>query len=240
MMCRLCTWLCDRFCAPGVNSSELWRAIHDWEEDFASDWEPAEDGLRERWKEAEGLKAENPAAALAIYRELAEGGSAYSLLMAGCLYERGRGTEKEVAIAEEFYRRALCAGSWKATLRYADLLFKRGAREDGSSTLGDGVTKGFIPSFFWLAWYHYKHSPSRKTAREVRFLLEHAAEAGHPGARTMLARLTSLGKFGLREIPRGIRMVGALVQSLIESESGDATAVKPAPAVRVVWKGGRL
>jgi hypothetical protein len=227
MKCRLCTWLCDRLCSPEANST-LWRATFEWEEDYASDWEPAEtgDGLRERWSEAKSLFDEDPAAALAIHLELAERGSAFSKLQAGWHHAQGYGTEKDAAAAEEFYRRALCAGSWKATLRYADLLFKREAHDKWPSTLEDGVRNGFIPSYFWLAWYRYKRSPNRRTAREVRHLLETAADAGHPGAGLMLARLAATGKFGLREIlpgyRRGIRTIRAILPSSDEGEAARA------------------
>ena len=110
MKCRLCSWLCNRFCPPDANSN-FWRAVHDWEEDFAFDWEPAEQGdvLRTRWDEAKSLLDENPAAALAIHLQLAEGGSPFSMLRVGWHYEGGRGTERDAAAAEEYYRRALCA-----------------------------------------------------------------------------------------------------------------------------------
>jgi len=230
MTCRLCAWVCDRFCPPEASSSAIWRAAHDWEEDYASHWEPAEEGdeIRNRWEEAKVLLDENPAAALAIHRELAEAGSPFSMLRAGWHYESGRGTDVDAAVAEDFYRRALCAGSWKATVSYARLLFRRGAHDKWPSTLGDGVDKGFIPSFFWLAWYRYERSPSGRTAREVRHLLEAADEAGHPGARLALARWMALGKFGLRGIPRGIRMLRAIFRSLVETESRDEAM--PAPA----------
>jgi TPR repeat protein len=248
MTCRLCAWLCDRLCPPDANGNP-WRAAYDWEEHYASDWEPAEEGddLRRRWHEAENLVDENPARALAIYVELAEAGSPFSMLRAGRLYEDGHGTEPDPAVAEDYYRRALSAGSWRATIRYADLLFKRGAHDKWPSTLGDGVQKGFIPSCFWLAWYHYKRMPSRRSAREVRPLLEAGVEAGHPGAIMLLARWTASGKFGVRKIPDGLRMIRTLAQSYSQSESRNEVyepvdvAMADVDVVgRVVWKGGRL
>lgn len=240
MMCRLCAWLCDRFCPPNTGSRPLWLAAYDWEEHYASDWEPAEGGdeIRSRWGEAKVLLDEKPAAALAIHRELAEGGSPFSMQRAGWHHEYGHGTDVDAAVAEDFYRRALCAGSWKATLSYARLLFRRGAHDKWPSTLGDGVDKGFIPAFFWLAWYSHERSPSARTAREVRHLLEAADEAGHPGARLVLARWAVSGKFGLREIPRGFRMLRAIFRSQFEAESGDQTM--PAPASRPPVEGDQV
>ena len=226
MICRLCSWLCDRVCPPHLRDRALSDAAGQWEDDFALGWEPAEeDDARDRQKEARGLTKDDPAAALAIHLELAEGGSAFSMLRAGWHYLNGYGTERDPAAAEEFFRRALCAGSWRATIRYASLLFKRGAHDAWPSTLGDGVDRGFIPSFFWLAWYSYKRSPSARTAREVRHLLEAAAAAGHPEARLTMARWMVLGKFGWREIPAGIRAIRAFVRSSVADDDGAATAM---------------
>lgn len=223
MKCRLCAWLCDRLCPPDASSDAIWRAAKLWEDRYGTQWEPAEGGdtLRERWDEADKLFDENPAASLAIHIELAEGGSAHSMLIAGDRYWVGQGTQRDIARAEGYYRRALGAGSWKATIRYAVLLFEQGAHDKWPSTLQDGVHNGFIPSFFWLAWYRYKLSPCRQTAREVRPLLETAAEAGHPGAAVVLARWMAQGKLGLREVPRGFRMMLAIVRSHAESANRD-------------------
>jgi TPR repeat protein len=215
---------------PALRNGALSKASHDWEEVFARGWEPGEsdEALRGRWAEARRLADGDPARALAIHVELAEAGSPFSMLMAGAYYERGRGTARDAAVAEDFYRRALCAGSWKATVRYARLLFERGAHDAWPSTLGDGVANGFIPSFFWLAWYSYKRSPSARTAREVRHLLETAADAGHPDAGLVLARWAASGKFGWREIRDGHRKLLLAVRSANERASGMAFAAGPA------------
>ena len=231
MTCRLCSWLCDRFCPPSVRDRALGAATGQWEDDFALGWEPAEEAAaRERHSEARELTKDDPAAALALHLELADGGSAFSMLKAGWHYLNGHGTERDPAAAEEFYRRALCAGSWRATIRYASLLFQRGAHDAWPGTLGDGVDKGFIPSFFWLGWYSYKRSPSARTAREVRHLLETAAAAGHPEARLTLARWTAQGKFGWGEIPAGFRMILAFVRSRAVDDHDATEAARPAAA----------
>jgi TPR repeat protein len=150
------------------------------------------------------------------------------MLKAGWHYANGLGTQRDAATAEEYYRHALCAGSRKATIRYASLLFQRGAHDKGPSTLADGVQNGFIPAHFWLAWFHYKRAPTARTAREVRHLLVTAAEAGHPGAALLLARWTAFGKFGLRKIPDGIRMIFAVVKSFRVNESAGLHRAAPA------------
>ena len=238
MACLLCTWICNRLAGPDSGSRAVWRAAERWEDDFAVKWEPAEadDALRQRWSEADSLFDDDPAASLAIHRKLAEGGSAYSMLKLAWHYDNR--TERDQAAAEEYYRQALCAGSWRATIGYAHRLFERGAHDKWPSTLGDGVQHGFIPSCYWLAWYTYERNPKARTAREVRPLLEAAAAAGHPGAKLILARWAASGKFGLREVPRGLRMLREIASVVMGGEDASGLAATddraPAPAILAV------
>ena len=237
MACLLCAWICNRLGGPDSGSPVVWRAADRWEDDFAVKWEPAEAdaALRQRWSEADSLLDEDPAASLAIHRELAEGGSAYSMLKLAWHYDSRTGTERNPAVAEEYYRQALCAGSWRATIGYAHRLFERGAHDEWPRTLSDGVQEGFIPACYWLAWYTYERSPKARTAREVRPLLEAAAAAGHPGARLILARWAASGKFGWREVRRGFRMLREIAGSVMEGEYATEPAAAddraPAPAI---------
>lgn len=210
--CVLCDWLCERFCAPDIGRN-FWRGVHHWEETYAADWEPwdSDDALRFQAIEAGRLVSTEPEAALMALRQLAGEGSAYAMRWLGTLYGGAHGIPRDDAASEEYFRQALCAGSWMATLSYAGLLYARGAHDKWPSTLGDGVAKGFIPAKFWLGWYRYRLNPTGSTSREVRPLLEDAAEAGHLGAKLILARWSAAGKFGLRKIPRGLRMVGSVM-----------------------------
>jgi TPR repeat protein len=224
MRCRLCAWLCDRFCPP-ESRSRVRQVSLTWEEGFSSGWEPAEDweAVTERWAEARRIQDTNPSAALAIYRELADGGSAHSLRMTGWHHEVGQGTEQDIQAAQEFYRRAIAAGSWKATIAYARLSFERGADDEWRRQLEDGVEKGYVPAYFWLARYRLYRSWNKKTAREVQPLLEAAYQAGHPGAQGTLVGLMLFGMFGLRHIPRGIRLFRELLRSRIGKPSEDVS-----------------
>lgn len=93
-----------------------------------------------------------------------------------------------------------------ATIYYARLLAELGHHDDCERTLENGVASDFVPSYFWLAWFRYQQSKTAKVRREVRPLLEHAAEKGHPEAKFLLARWMVLGKLGLRDIPRGFSL----------------------------------
>jgi TPR repeat protein len=208
MACRLCVWLCDRFCP---RKPTFWSESRQWEEAYSQEWEPWDETVERRTRAAEAAKLveSDPEAALELFIELADEGSIFAMRWLGTLYHGRHGIVRNLECAEEYFRRGLSAGSWISTLGYAQLLYRRGAHDKWQSTLADGVDKGFIPSFFWQALYTYRLNPSRRVAEEVRPLMLKAAEAGHPGAEAMLAIWTARGKFGLRKIPEGFRMLWA-------------------------------
>jgi TPR repeat protein len=212
MRCRLCKWLCDRFCEPGVGSDEdwreFWRVSQGWEQDHSNEWDQwvadsAEVQARNE-RTVEVFKTDR-SLAFDLRKELADNGSVWAMRLIGQHFERGWGVERDLAQAEHYYYRAQLAGSWMATLDLADLLFSHRINERWVGILENGVESGFIPSSFWLAHYRYKRDPRRQMARDVRPLLETAANAGHPGARMTLARWRAQGKYGLREIQGGFR-----------------------------------
>jgi len=191
-----------------LDSNAYWDAIRKLEECYSRDWEPYEDeDLWNRAIEAASLVENYPTLALRKFSELADEGSAYAMRWAGTLHMGHHGIDCDLELAEDFFRRGLCAGSWMSTISYANLLYRRGAHDLWPKTLADGIKKGFIPAFFWQGWNSYRQHPSNHAAFESRPLMLRAAEAGHPGARAMLARWTASGHFGFRKIPDGIRML---------------------------------
>lgn len=146
-------------------------------------------------------------AAFHLYLEAAEAGSTWSLYRVGWCYWTGTGVAADPWTALDYYHRAICGGSWMATIHYARLLAELGHHEDCERSLEDGVAYEFVSAYFWLAWFRYQRSRTSETCREVRPLLEYAAEKGHPGAKVVLAQWMAIGNFGLRNVPRGICLV---------------------------------
>jgi hypothetical protein len=224
VICRVCSWLCDRFCPENrAGSTAFWKASWQWEREASNEWDlwsADSDGNHALVDRAVDMYAMDRIAALQLYREAAEAGSVWSMEMVGWFYDSGAIGEPDYALARDYYYRAVCAGSWTATIRYAILLEKRGYHEDWPRVLEDGVRATFIPAYFWLAWFRYKHSRTRKMCREVRPLLEAAARNGHPGAKFTIALWKARGRFGLQEIPAGFRMLfGFAGESLGEGSS---------------------
>ncbi|MFA6117035.1 MAG: hypothetical protein WC729_23760 [Sphingomonas sp.] len=133
-------------------------------------------------------------------------------------HHTGTGVPPDFEQAQEYYRRAISGGSWMATIGYARLLALHGHYDHCEKLLEDGVGSDFIPAYFWLAWFRHERSPGGKARRAVKPLLEYAADKGHPGAKIILGRWLTIGKFGIREIPRGIRLLkGNFLATLSES-----------------------
>ena len=219
MRCRLC----DRWRARQWEKSDAWECAHSNESEL---WweEPARN--RELIQQAYDSHRTDPAAAFALYLEAAEAGSAWGMETVGLLYWAGEGVAPDSYKAQEYLWRAIDAGSWTATISYSRLLADLGDHEQCDRVLEDGVAKDFVPACFWLAWFRYRRCPNRATLGELRPMLGYAAEKGHPMARIVLAHLMMRGKFGLREIPAGVRLA---CRWLRENEQ-EAVAAADAPA----------
>ncbi len=127
--------------------------------------------------------------------------------VAGSYYETGTVVAADFGQAADHYYRAICAGSWTATIRYARLLAAHDFVDEFEKVLQDGVELDFVPAYYWLAQLRYERAPTRATCRAIRPLLDYAAKRGHPGAKHMLGRLMTLGKFGILAIPRGLKLL---------------------------------
>jgi TPR repeat protein len=212
-MCKFCERVRQRF----------WRHSDAWERTLSSDWEVSSketDQAREALNAAAAMRETDPAA-LQLYLEAAEAGSVFAMGRVGWQYWTGTGTAPDLAKAQDYYRRAIEGGSWMATIHYAKLLDELGHRDTCDQVLEDGVAVGFVPAYFWLAWLRYKRSRTRKACREVRPLLEYAARAGHPGARRKLSQWMLLGRFGPREIFRGVLLNFRLAREYADEGAKD-------------------
>ena len=241
MACRFCKWFCDRFCPKGFGSEALWDISHQWDEDYASqwdEWQDYSDAVEASIEEAQVQEVSEPEKALTIYRHLADDGVIWAMNMCGWHYKNGVGTPIDSQKALDYFYKGLTAGSWKSTLYYSNLLFRMDEHDSWPAVLQDGIDREFIPSFFWMAWYRYKVSPNRKTARNMKPLLEKASKTGHPGARLLLARWTFSGKFGLRAIPEGFRMLLAIQEPMEDRTSVFHNGKQAANDQEINWEPG--
>jgi TPR repeat protein len=212
--------ICDHFWNVVSARSDAWERAASNEDQLISE---ESDQSRDLIERAAEIEETDPSSAFQLYRQAAEAGSVWSLEKIGWHYWTGTGVAADPHLALEYYHRAICGGSWIATIHYARLLAELGHYDLSERTLENGVASDFVPAYYWLAWYRYERSETTKVCREVRPLLEYAAEKGHPRAKLLLARWMVLGKFGLRHIPRGFRLVVQAAASAFRPEYAPAS-----------------
>jgi TPR repeat protein len=199
----LCRWLCRD---AELARASFWDESTDWERAHSNEWElwcEESDRNRELIDQALAIGAADREAAFRLYLEAAEAGSVWAMELVAWYYHTGTAVAADFGQAQDYYYRAICAGSWMATIGYARLLALHGYFDYCEGVLEDGVRSDFVPAYFWLAWFRYEQSRTNKTCREIRPLLEHAAERGHPGAKLTIAQFMAKGRFGIRVIPKG-------------------------------------
>ena len=191
------------------NFRDLWAETYAWENAAADEydvWSKESDQNRDLIDRA-ALIAYGESAAFDLHLEGAEAGSVWCQKVVGWHYWTGNGVAADKHLAMQYYYSAICGGSWASTLCYARLLYEVGRFEDCERVLTDGVSCGFVPSYYWLAWLRHERHSTRAVRKEVRPLVEHAAREGHPAAKELLIRWMVSGKLRLRDIPRGWLMV---------------------------------
>ena len=209
LSCKFCAFLCNRI-VSSAGCASLWDKGEAWDRDESNEWElwladPAE--VRELNVQASQLRSTDPEAAFQLYVRAADAGSPWAMEVVASHYQHGTVVEPNFDRMCEFYCRAIQSGSWMATIKYARTLDMYGYHDECDDVLRGGVDARFAPSFYWLARLRLTRSKSRKTCREVRPLLEYAAEVGHPLAAPLLGVMMMLGKFGFGQIQAGIRLL---------------------------------
>ncbi|QZH75663.1 MAG: sel1 repeat family protein [Erythrobacter sp.] len=208
MKCRLCKWLCDRYCPPEMRPNAFSEYSTSWERDNSNDWDLWQrdgEAIHRQSEIAASYLANDRGKAFAIYTSMADAGSAWAMRLVADYFEHGVGVQKDLRMAESYYSRALLAGSNSAYVDFAALHYRQGNDEKWNAILEQGVAAGYAPAAYWLVLFRYQRNPSRAMARSLRSTLELAAKAGHPEARLMLSRWKGRRVFGFREIRQGFR-----------------------------------
>ena len=193
--------LCDRWWKRLWDDTTLWEYAASNDAELLAAETP---GTRALIEQPEVLREADDAAAFALCLEAAEAGSGSAMHSTGVHYHNGTSVEPDPERAQEYYRRAVEAGSWLATVHYARFLAEHGFHDECETVLKDGVAAKFVPSYFWLAYLRSSRLQTRSAYREARPLLEYAAAQGHPAAQVFRAHFLVLGKLGIRNIPAGI------------------------------------
>jgi hypothetical protein len=164
--------------------------------------------------QAHDLLKTDPAESFRQFLALAERGSVWSMADVGNMFEHGKGTARDLAQAEKWYRRAYEAGSDYGLIWLGHLYQELRQYEKAQDVYRAGVERGLVPAMLRLA-SSYRNSPNWPQRRdEALTLLERGSAAGDLCARRYLAFGMTHGWFGLRHIPDGIRLMFSTAEDL--------------------------
>jgi TPR repeat protein len=209
------------------NSSRhaMWKYFNDWDYAQASDRALLDaDPNKDQVLYAAALLRSNEEKAFPTLLAFAEQGSAWSMNQVAWCCFRGLGVASSMAEAEDWYRRAYEAGSGQGLLNYGRMLGRRGELELREAVYRVGADRGLAPAAYQLAKLRLQKSKTRQTLNEVRPLLELAAERGSPAASGLLAVNMARGRFGILEVPRGIRLMLKVVTDMLAKRDAEAKA----------------
>jgi TPR repeat protein len=104
-----------------------------------------------------------------------------------------------------WYRAAYERGSSSALFGLGSYYYRRENYGEAEKIFMDGVSKNDAVSMYWLASiYVVRHQDGKDF--EIKDLLERSAALGQIYAKNSLAFLLMKGRYGLRNIPRGIML----------------------------------
>ena len=174
-------------------------------------WEAEPD--KERLSEALSLSSTEPEHAFSLLYRLAKEGSPIAMNALGENYCWGVVVPVDRIEAERWFERAFDRGSLRGMLNYGKALVRRGEFSWAETVFSVGAAQDWGPALYWLASVEYRRSEGRSLAR-IRPLLERAVELGSPAAKMLLGNLMMLGRYGLRQVPRGWRLAHGAAQVL--------------------------
>lgn len=211
-----------------ARNDQFWKMVDrvdrvNWSNDWEL-WNALPEAARASFDEGIEIYSDDKPAALAHFEASAALGNPVAMVWVGRFYASGTGTAPDLDRAIAFYRDAIDAGSWNATLWYAREMDMQGHHDVAIETLENGIEADHIPSFFWLAWLRYKRHRTSKTARAILPLIEYAMKHEHPGGTWLMGKLMMTGKLGLWRIPAGFRFAirnSALLSARAEYTDAD-------------------
>ncbi|WP_337847089.1 hypothetical protein [Sphingomonas sp.] len=240
--CILCRLLHSVACAESDRLyATAWSAAADWEAQFTAEhgyWPDETAANADLIARARAMQRDDPAAALALFRTAADQGSPEALELVAWHYQTGTFVPADADRAGEWFRRAIAAGAWRATIAYARHLDSLGHIDLADALLQDGIDAGFAPAFFWLGYLRARRDPTNATRRAVRPLLEHAAASGHPLAEWTVARWMARGTLGIGNIVAGVRRLFALAGQLRRGPEANLAPIPTAGSATVAQPSG--
>ncbi len=173
-----------------------------------------QDALRAAHK----LRKSDPESSFPIFLSLAENGSIWSMNCVADALLIGWGTPVDKPEAEKWFRRAHELGHEQAALTLANEYYSQNRAREAEDLLTPLVETNCSPAAYLLGKAAF-HAGDKTRARA---LLEKASALGHRGAKGLLGSFCAVGRFGLRSIPYGFRLLGELGDEFDKTERDKA------------------
>jgi TPR repeat protein len=157
---------------------------------------------------------------------LAESGSVWSMATVGRLFESGEGTDRDLVQAEAWYSRAYETGSDHALIWLGLLYLESNRFEKATGVFRTGVDRGFVPAMYYLAWSYWKSADRLQKLDEVISLLRRGSAAGDLAAERFLLNSMLRGRFGLRHVPEGFRLLSKVANDEAKVIEDDKAATE--------------
>jgi uncharacterized protein len=162
-----------------------------------------------------GMLTAAPTTALAGLKELADRGSVSSMVHIAHAYRHGTGTGVDLLQSNEWYRRAMDAGSPLASYELARNYMNAKDYDRVIEMWSLGAENRYPPSLHMLGVSFARGWRVPRDLNKARELLEEAAAQGHLYAKAKLRCLLMRGSFGFRQRLRGLRLALSIPQDLV-------------------------
>jgi TPR repeat protein len=155
-------------------------------------------------KRAHQLYERRPIEGLVHLKELANAGSPMSMVYIAHAYQVGNGTDKDVAEAERWYRRAAEAGSVCALHALGRLYLIQKRHDEAFRSFRFAAAAGFSPAMFQLGRMYFFGKGVEKDVARAKVYFEDAAALGNVFGKRYLGHLLIRTHLNATELLRGV------------------------------------
>jgi len=137
-------------------------------------------------------------------RPIADSGSVVAQLYLGWMYQTGKGVDKDLDQAENWYRQAIAGDPARGEFYLATVRRDRGDQKQAREWFERSAARGYAPAMYQLGRIYrcgYGVTVDRQKAFEY---IERAAAKGHLFARRDIARNLLRGQSGIHRVPAGL------------------------------------
>lgn len=143
--------------------------------------------------------------ALREYQLLAERGSSNAWISLGWMHQHAAGTPKDLAMAEDCFRKAASLGDVTGVFHLARLFKEGGKHEAAFANFLSAAVREHLPSTYWTGSCYLLGEGVQRDYMKAELYLKRAADQGHIFARRDLNLARLRGKFGKQNSASAIK-----------------------------------